>query len=317
MPSHVTPVTKSTRLLHSSRYHLFADAIALETDKSIMANLVELDSLEIKVIIDNELDPVSPCPNEAVQQYGSLKDMGVNGASIHGTRGAANRELRMDGICCSAHGLSLMITAVKGDRRRTMLFDTGPEESAWERNARRLQADIGKIETIHLSHWHRDHSGGMLKAVKMINEAKQQGDPVNVDLHPDRPDYRGVMAMEPVSLEADPTFDEVAGVGGKVQKNDKAHTILDGSFLISGEIPRVTPYELGLRRGIRYIASRDEWEEDTLIRDERLVMCKLKGRSWTFLSSYLMHSAERLRQGNRDVYGLQPRRCCERCKARR
>jgi len=29
------------------------------------------------------------------------------------------------------------------------------------------------VEAIHLSHWHRDHSGGMLKAIKMISEAKE------------------------------------------------------------------------------------------------------------------------------------------------
>lgn len=33
------------------------------------------------VIIDNELDLISPCP-DAVQQYGSLQDIGVNGGLI-------------------------------------------------------------------------------------------------------------------------------------------------------------------------------------------------------------------------------------------
>lgn len=247
--------------------------------KEIMAELTELDSLEILVIIDNELDPISPCPNEAVQQTGSLKDMGLNGATITGDRGEAKRELRMDGICCSAHGLSLMITGIKDNHRRTMLFDTGPEEQAFERNAKRLQADLSTIEAIHLSHWHRDHSGGMLRAIQMINEPKpQSAEAVAVDLHPDRPDFRGIMATEPISMEADPSFDEVTRAGGKVQRNDQAHTILGGTFLVSGEIPRVTPYEVGLRRGIRFDAAKGTWQEDTVVRDERFVMCKLKGQ---------------------------------------
>lgn len=111
--------------------------------------------------------------------------------------GGAKRELRMDGICCSAHGLPLVITAVKGDQKHTLLFDTGPEEYAWERNAKRLRADIKTIEAIHLSHWHHGHSGGMLKALQMINHAKETSDPLSVDLHPSCPDYRGIMAMEP------------------------------------------------------------------------------------------------------------------------
>ena len=84
--------------------------------------------------------------------------------------------------------------------------------------------------------------------------------------------------MEPVSLEADPTFEEIAGAGGQVEKSNQAHTIMDGMFLISGEIPRVTSYEVGLPRGIRFDVTKRQWEEDTMIRDERFVMCKLKGR---------------------------------------
>jgi 7,8-dihydropterin-6-yl-methyl-4-(beta-D-ribofuranosyl)aminobenzene 5'-phosphate synthase len=40
-----------------------------------------------------------------------------------------------------------------------MLFDVGPEEDVFERNATRLGAELGNVEVIHLSHWHRDHSG--------------------------------------------------------------------------------------------------------------------------------------------------------------
>ncbi|KAJ9632065.1 hypothetical protein H2203_000466 [Taxawa tesnikishii (nom. ined.)] len=224
-----------------------------------MADIVELDSLEILVIVDNELDPISPCPNETVQQSGAYE----NSDSV-----------------VRAHGLSLMITGINGEERHTMLFDTGPEEHVWERNVTRLRADIGAIETIHLSHWHRDHSGGMPKALQMINAAKGQaeGSAVDVDLHPSRPDFRGVMALEPISLEADPTFDEISAAGGKVHKSDQPHTVLNKTFLISGEIPRATSYEVGMRRGIRFDASKGSWEPDEIMKDERFVMCKLKDK---------------------------------------
>ncbi|KAK5132228.1 hypothetical protein LTR08_009288 [Meristemomyces frigidus] len=118
----------------------------------------------------------------------------------------------------------------------------------------------------------------MLKAIKMINEAKSSGNHVSVDLHPARPDFRGFMATTPISLEADPTFDAIEAAGGKVAKSDQPHMVLDNMFLLSGEIPRTTAYEQGLRRGVRFDASKGAWEEDTLIKDERLVMCKLKGK---------------------------------------
>ena len=252
-----------------------------------MADLLELDSLQILVIIDNELDPISPSPNTAVTQSNGLKDIGLNGPTRPAsTPGGAVRELRMDNICCSAHGLSLMITGTKDGVDHTIMFDTGPEESAWERNASRLKADVGKIEAIQLSHWHRDHSGGMLRALELIHAAKstssssEEREKVIVDLHPSRPDYRGMQppGLDVISMEADPSFASISGAGGAVTKSDQPHTVLENFFLVSGEIPRVTPYEHGLRFGMRYNASTDAWTPDTEIRDERFLMCKLKGK---------------------------------------
>jgi 7,8-dihydropterin-6-yl-methyl-4-(beta-D-ribofuranosyl)aminobenzene 5'-phosphate synthase len=120
----------------------------------------------------------------------------------------------------------------------------------------------------------------MLRAIQLINEAKASaGKPkITVDLHPNRPDFRGVtLPGFQMSLEADPTFAEIEETGGIISKNADTHTVLDDLFLISGEIPRVTAYETGLRRGARFVKEKGEWEEDTLILDERFVICNLKG----------------------------------------
>lgn len=248
--------------------------------------LVEVDSIEIKVIVDNEVDPISPSNNPAVQYTGLFQGQPLDPLPPGHDRGDAKAEIKMENICCGAHGLSLMITATKGDEKHTMLFDTGPEESAWERNATRLRADISSIEHIHLSHWHRDHSGGMLEAIRMINAAKIQPGAdikphgVTVDLHPDRPDYRGMVTPTGsiVSLEADPTFGDIESAGGIVQKYDKLHTVLGGLFLASGKIPRETPYEVGIRGGLRFVKETGAWISDEAIVDERMVICNLKGK---------------------------------------
>jgi 7,8-dihydropterin-6-yl-methyl-4-(beta-D-ribofuranosyl)aminobenzene 5'-phosphate synthase len=122
----------------------------------------------------------------------------------------------------------------------------------------------------------------MLKAIQLINTAKEDfsKDPTKViaDLHPARPDFRGVTLPHfQMSLEADPTFAEISAAGGNVIKNDASHTILDAFFLVSGEIPRVTGYEKGIRRGARFVKEKGVWEKDELILDERFLMCKLKG----------------------------------------
>ena len=117
----------------------------------------------------------------------------------------------------------------------------------------------------------------------MIQSAKSQHNlgtmtKAAVDLHPERPDYRGMMGPKefPISLEADPSFEEIESAGANVEKHDKPHTVLDNMFLISGEIPRTTAYETGLRRGLRFVKSQGDWIDDHLILDERLVMCKVK-----------------------------------------
>lgn len=122
----------------------------------------------------------------------------------------------------------------------------------------------------------------MLKAIQMIKEAKTKkgssSDDLVVDLHPSRPDYRGIrMPSEIVSLEADPTFEEIEQAGAKVEKHSEAHTVLDNMFLISGEIPRETEYETGLKFGVRFHKDSGKWESDELINDERFLACNIKG----------------------------------------
>jgi 7,8-dihydropterin-6-yl-methyl-4-(beta-D-ribofuranosyl)aminobenzene 5'-phosphate synthase len=128
----------------------------------------------------------------------------------------------------------------------------------------------------------------MITAIEMINAAKRkrgtspQRDLV-VDLHPARPEYRGMKVRGTmISLEADPSFQEIEAAGGCVQKSKDAHTVLDGMFLVSGEITRQTDYEVGLKHGMRFDSSSGTWSEDELIMDERLLACKLKGRTLPF-----------------------------------
>ncbi|KAF2424385.1 hypothetical protein EJ08DRAFT_639302 [Tothia fuscella] len=246
------------------------------------SNLIELDSLEFLVIVDNEVDPISKYPNPAVEAYGNLADIAAASRIRPSDRpeGGDTRVLSMEDICCGAHGLSIMVTGVKDGKRRTVLFDTGPDEAVWQSNVKRLGAKVGDVEVIVLSHWHRDHSGGMLKAIPIINAAKEKDAPkVIADLHPNRPDFRGVtLPSFQLSLEADPTFEEISTAGGVVAKNADTHTLADDFFLVSGEISRVTGYEKGIRRGARFAKEKGAWEMDELILDERFLMCKLKDR---------------------------------------
>lgn len=80
-----------------------------------MDSLVEIDFVEVTVIVDNELDPMSPCPPDTVQVTGGPVPLVAMQTGKHvapGERGRAEDtiiEVPMNHLCCSAHGLSLMV----------------------------------------------------------------------------------------------------------------------------------------------------------------------------------------------------------------
>jgi len=73
-----------------------------------MASLVEIDSLEAIIIIDNELDPLSHIAPDTVNVSGHWKDLGFSREPILSSRGNA-AELPMEALCCGAHGLSILL----------------------------------------------------------------------------------------------------------------------------------------------------------------------------------------------------------------
>lgn len=75
--------------------------------------LQEVDSLEAIVIVDNELDPMSPPAPDTVQVLGNLGHIAMRNDANLTDRGGASKEMRMEDICCSAHGLSILVVCYK------------------------------------------------------------------------------------------------------------------------------------------------------------------------------------------------------------
>ena len=149
------------------------------------------------------------------------------------------------------------------------LFDTGPESKSLSRNLSGLRMPLAPIERVVLSHWHADHTGGLLSFLDL--RSKQLGAGTIVDVHPSRPTARGI-APPPSGkvigqLPRDPTFEEIKAHGGIVEMHSEGHAVAGGTVWVSGEIPRVTPFEAGgLIGGVRFIPSDDgsagSWSEE-------------------------------------------------------
>lgn len=151
------------------------------------------------------------------------------------------------------------------------LFDTGPESRSISRNIASLRIPVERISRVVLSHWHSDHSGGILAFLRLRQQAvaaasahEQQGACV-VDLHPDRPVARGIAPGGKIMcrLAADPTFEDIEQLGGVVEKHSEGHSVAGGTVYVSGEIPRVTEFENGLLGAVRWVTNEstgeDEW----------------------------------------------------------
>jgi 7,8-dihydropterin-6-yl-methyl-4-(beta-D-ribofuranosyl)aminobenzene 5'-phosphate synthase len=244
-----------------------------------------LDELRMLVVVDNETDTLSSV-DEGVPQIPELGHLLARAPGIGEYEGHPCKVV-FDRLCCAGHGLSVLATGRLGDSMHTVLFDVGPYPGLWLDNARRLAIDLAAIEVIFLSHWHFDHSGALPEVVAAIAGARRRAGrpPVTVDLHPDRPDQRGVLLPDGTlaMLGAEPTFEAVEAAGGTVAKHAEAHALCDGMFFGSGAIDRVTAYETGLVG--HHSVGASGLEPDPLIMDERFLAARVRGRGITVLSA--------------------------------
>lgn len=75
-------------------------------------SLIELDSLDLLTIIDNDLDPISKTYVEGLSAYGNLGDIVMDSPHRPQDRGGLSvHEVRMDQICQGAHGLSILLVS--------------------------------------------------------------------------------------------------------------------------------------------------------------------------------------------------------------
>jgi len=247
--------------------------------------VVPLDELRLLVVVDNESDTLSSI-DEGVPQVAEVVGLLGRLPTSRDYDGHPGKVV-FDQLCCACHGFSVLATGRRGDRQHSVLFDVGPFASVWKDNAARLGIDLSAIDGVFLSHWHFDHSGALPEVLAAIAAARRrQGlPPPFVDVHPDRPDQRGILSPGGtiILLPEEPRFEELEAGGAEVNRHADEHSLLEGFFFASGRIDRVTPYETGLAGHYSFRGARGE--SDPLILDERLVAAVVRGRGTTVLSA--------------------------------
>jgi 7,8-dihydropterin-6-yl-methyl-4-(beta-D-ribofuranosyl)aminobenzene 5'-phosphate synthase len=242
----------------------------------VSADLRVVDRLDVLVLIDNTTDSLSTTPKNVVPEWAGLHAAG----RLPEVSGAA--------ICCAHHGLSLLLTAHIGDETHTVLFDAGPEGATLIRNAAILGVDFGAVDAAVLSHGHWDHGGGLLAAVEAI---AAHGRRVDCFMHPGMFAQRGSQRPNGTMFvhERLPDAPRLTKAGANVVVTREPQAIAGGAFYVSGEVPRVTPYEEGLPGHVRRASDGRAWEPDPLIIDERFVVVQVKDRG-AFVFSGCSHA---------------------------
>jgi 7,8-dihydropterin-6-yl-methyl-4-(beta-D-ribofuranosyl)aminobenzene 5'-phosphate synthase len=231
-----------------------------------------IQSLEVTVVVDNALDLLSTVPDSVTPELPNILAAGATAMS-----GAS--------ICCAAWGLSLVIRATLGGRTRTVLFDGGPEGSAFERNANRLGLDFASVDAVALSHGHWDHAGGLPAAIAAV-KAGRGGRLVPTHVNAGMFARRGfrMAGGRILPFGEVPSPEELSRAGAEVVSSEEARSIEEGRFYLSGEIPRVTPYEKGLPAQVKQEAD-GSWSADPLVLDERFLAVHLEGAGIVVFSS--------------------------------
>ena len=165
-----------------------------------------------------------------------------------------------------------------------MLFDTGPEDYAFERNVTRLGVDLGAVESIVLSHGHWDHAGAMLLALGMIrgrNGARE----VPFYAHPGMFVTRGVRQPNGTVRRMDdvPSIADLTDFGARVVVTTEPQTFARRAVLRERRNPAPHRFERGYPGQMRRTA--DGWEPDELLMDERWLAVNVAGKGLVVFSA--------------------------------
>jgi 7,8-dihydropterin-6-yl-methyl-4-(beta-D-ribofuranosyl)aminobenzene 5'-phosphate synthase len=211
-------------------------------------NLREADRLEVMVLVDNYADLL-----------------------LESTEVVKRARITPPNTLLAEHGLSCLLKVCVGSEEHWVLLDTGISPTCLLHNIDAMEIDIGRIESMVLSHGHVDHFGGLMG---FLNRAKRG---IPLTLHPDAFLEFRVNIRATGLVRESPRLDETALVkaGVVLSKVKGASTLASDLVLVTGDIERVTDFEKGLPWSEAKIGG--EWVVDPFHHDQGVAV-KVKGR---------------------------------------
>jgi 7,8-dihydropterin-6-yl-methyl-4-(beta-D-ribofuranosyl)aminobenzene 5'-phosphate synthase len=227
-----------------------------------------VDEIRVSTVVDNIYDGLLP-GDDVVRRAGITHPVAApqfeGGGTIVGLR--------------AEHGFSALIEVRQGDRRSTLLFDTGLSPDAMVENADRLQVSFDAVQATVLSHGHFDHAGGLAGLA-----ARRGPTGMPLTLHP------AVWTRRRLSLPGAgdtelPTLSRVAleAEGFAVVERATPSLLLNGSVLVTGEIDRTTEFERGMPPA-HQAWNGTAWKHDPLVVDDQAIVVDVRGRGLVIIT---------------------------------
>ena len=217
--------------------------------KHFPESLKEVDRVEVLTLIDNYVDLL-------------LKNTDI----VTRPSGTKDGEI-LTNTLVAEHGLSLLITAHRGERTDTILFDTGYGQIGVLHNMEFLGIVPESIGTIVLSHAHMDHTGSLYPLLEKVSK------PVSLVVHPDAFQFPRYVEGDDGERRRFPRTlvrDDLIRKRVEILESEIPLLIADGMVLVSGEVERTTPFEKGMPNAL--MEKNGHLDRDPIADDQALIL---------------------------------------------
>lgn len=222
-------------------------------------SLDPVDRVEILSIMDNTLD-VLMAGTSVARRAPLLRDK------------FSRPQLRAE------HGVSMLVTVHYEGHRDSFLFDAGTSPDGALHNMDVLGCKPRELHAVVLSHGHTDHTLGL---IGMLKRHGRRGMPLI--LHPDAFLKRKNVLPDGHEVELPPPDRRDIEAEGISVVEEKGPTLLvDGRVLVTGQIPRTTPFEKGFPPGRAEI--NGQWQPDPWIHDDQAIVINVRGKGLVVLT---------------------------------
>ena len=190
------------------------------------------------------------------------------------TEGNVTRGLLAD------HGFSLLLEAFQGSVRHQVLLDAGWIDVVVPFNLETLGISLQNVEAVILAHGHLDHFGGLLRLYK--DAIVPRTAPLLV--HPDAFLQRSLAFPDGRTARMPQlTKRPFQYLGVKIQETKTPFLLASGLALLTGEIERVTDFEIGFPPGRKF--ENGEIKPDTMVMDEQAVVFDVQEKGLVVVTS--------------------------------